>query len=671
MSESNIRKSENIFKRIWLSFKNSENNYKVFGTWIAFAILLTTVVEFLNRGAAWALWDFIKTNPWIFLLNAALVGAFTLPVFFIKRRGLYYSIIGFIYLAFSFANSIIVAVRGIPLTFSDLYTFQEGLSLAGQYLSTSVFIAIAVFVVVLIVLIVLLWLRGRRNKRFSGVIVTILAVVISMTSLAAGRLAIANETITIYPWNLLYSYKENGFGVSFVNSYTAYKRKKPVDYNKKTIESLDIDTNKELSNVDEKPNVMIVQLEAFYDVTNIKGVELSEDPIVNFKRYSEMYSSGTTYVSTIGGATARSDFESNTGMSMDYFSPGEIPYNTVLKVQPIESIAYILKEYGYDTSAIHNYTGNFYGRNTALRNLGFDNYITKEFMTNYDVSESGWPKDSILIDNIKEAMLMSDNPDYMYIMSVQNHGPYKKDIENKGITVTSEGLLEEDIKEIEYYVNEQREVDVFIDDLIKMVESTGEPTIIAFYGDHLPALSLVNNEDERVPDKYATPYFIYDNIGLSKEDEDIELFELSTKILDAINVKTGIMPQVHREYKDSEYYLDVLNLVQYDLLFGNKYIADLGSIYSSTDIKMGIKPITITGAEVNEVEENNELILTGENFTKFSTIFIGNTSYKTEFIDNNTISCVVPSNVVIYEVTVKQLGQYDAVLGSTEVFNLE
>ena len=670
MSESNIRKSQNIFKRTWLSFKNSENDYRIFTAWIVFALLLTTFVEYINRGVGWEVWNFIKTAPLVFLLNAALIGAFTLPIFFIKRRGVYYSVLGFIYFAFSFANKIIVNVRGIPLTFSDLYTFQEGLSLAGQYLSTGVFIAIAIFVVVFITLIICLWIKERKNKRFSGIIVTFLAVIISIVSLTAGRLAIANEVITIYPWNLLYSYEENGFGVSFINSYTAYKRKKPVDYNKKTMESLELDTSNELSNLKEKPNVIIVQLEAFYDVSKIDGAELSEDPIANFKKYSEKYTSGNTYVSTIGGATARSDFESNTGMSMDYFSPGEIPYNTVLKVQPIESIAYILKKYGYDTTAIHNYTGNFYGRNATLRNLGFDNYITKEYMTNFELSESGWPRDSILVENIKETLMMSDNPDYMYVMTVQNHGPYKKDIENKGITVSG-NLLEEDRKEIEYYVNEQKEVDMFIDNLIKMVDSIGEPTVVAFYGDHLPALTIVNNEGERIPDKYATPYFIYDNIGLPKEDADIELFELSTKILDSINIKGGIIPQVHREYKDNEYYLDVLNLVQYDLLFGNKYIGDLGQLYSSTDMKMGIKPITITDATINPIEENNELVVSGENFTVFSSIYIGNTKYQTEFIDNNTLKCIVPSNVEINDITVKQIGQYDAVLSSTESFNLE
>lgn len=62
---------------------------------------------------------------------------------------------------------------------------------------------------------------------------------------------------------------------------------------------------------------------------------------------------------TYGGGTVRSEFEVLTGLSTDYLPVGEIPNNNILKKQPVESLAYILRDYGYGTNVIHNYEGNF------------------------------------------------------------------------------------------------------------------------------------------------------------------------------------------------------------------------------------------------------------------------------------------------------------------------
>ena len=54
-----------------------------------------------------------------------------------------------------------------------------------------------------------------------------------------------------------------------------------------------------------------------------------------------------------------------------------------MKRMPVESLAYILKDVGYTTSAVHNHTGNFYNRDLIYKNLGFENYVSKEYMTKF------------------------------------------------------------------------------------------------------------------------------------------------------------------------------------------------------------------------------------------------------------------------------------------------
>ena len=95
------------------------------------------------------------------------------------------------------------------------------------------------------------------------------------------------------------------------------------------------------------------------------------------RKLYENFSSGLVKVPTFGGGTVRSEFEMLTGLSMGFFPVGEIPNNNVLKRMPVESLAYILKDIGYTTSAVHNHTGNFYNRDLIYKNLGFENMCLK------------------------------------------------------------------------------------------------------------------------------------------------------------------------------------------------------------------------------------------------------------------------------------------------------
>ncbi len=47
---------------------------------------------------------------------------------------------------------------------------------------------------------------------------------------------------------------------------------------------------------------------------------------------------------SVGAGTANTEFESITGMNLDFFGPGEYPYKTVLKKTSCESVAFDLKK---------------------------------------------------------------------------------------------------------------------------------------------------------------------------------------------------------------------------------------------------------------------------------------------------------------------------------------
>lgn len=86
-----------------------------------------------------------------------------------------------------------------------------------------------------------------------------------------------------------------------------------------------------------------LQLESFFDPTLVNYLDISEDPIPNFRKLMKEYSSGYYKVPSVGAGTANTEFETITGMSLHYFGPGEYPYKSILKETTCESAPYVLK----------------------------------------------------------------------------------------------------------------------------------------------------------------------------------------------------------------------------------------------------------------------------------------------------------------------------------------
>ena len=87
---------------------------------------------------------------------------------------------------------------------------------------------------------------------------------------------------------------------------------------------------------------MFVQLESYFDPTEVEWLTFSADPIPNLtESVSANYSSGYFKAPSVGAGTANTEFEVLTGMSMRFFGPGEYPYKTYVKDSNVcESAAY-------------------------------------------------------------------------------------------------------------------------------------------------------------------------------------------------------------------------------------------------------------------------------------------------------------------------------------------
>ncbi len=342
----------------------------------------------------------------------------------------------------------------------------------------------------------------------------------------------------------------------------------------------------------EMPNIVMVQLESFFDVHRLKGAEFSENPIPVFTALQNELGSSFLVVPTIGAGTVNTEFEILTGMSLDFFGAGEYPYKTVLQDQTCESICYNLKELGYSAHAIHNHEGTFYDRDLVFANLGFDTFTPAEYMVNLERNEIGWAKDKVLTEEIFNAMNSTDGQDFVYAISVQPHGKYPDEMitEQGNIDVMGWEELEEAEKEeaFEYYLSQIHETDAFIGELTAALEACEEPALLVIYGDHLPNIGL-SDEDLIDGNCLQTEYIIWNNFGLETETKDLSAYQLTAYIQELLDMNQGVLTRFHQTAAEDPGYQEELQLLQYDMLYGDKEVYGGQNPFPTTELKMGTK----------------------------------------------------------------------------------
>lgn len=516
------------------------------------------------------------------------------------------------------------------------------------------------FLIIIISSLICLFVFAPKHKHkinyalSIGILVSIIFICKYSTNLA-----MKNSIISTNFWDLVASYESYGFPYCFSTTLINNGIDRPSNYSKDTIDNISYSLKYEtefdslstlstkLNNTGTNPNIIMIQLESFFDPTFINGVEFNIDPIPNFRYLKDNYSTGSLSVSTIGGGTANTEFETISGMNLDFFGPGEYPYNTILKSKAIDSINYTLKDMGYSTHAIHNHEGNFYGRNIVFSNLGFDTFTPVEYMNVTERTPVGWAKDSSLIQPIMDALNSTDSEDFIYTISVQGHGNYPTEdiLENKPVTITN--IENESIKtSLEYYVNQLYEMDKFISDIINAVSNIDEESVIVFFGDHLPSFGFTNSSLS-TGNVHLTEYVVWDNIGLAKNDIDLEAYQLTSRVLYDLDINDGLFTKLHQNYlfganDSSEYtqmYLSELKLLQYDALYGQNYMYSESSIPKATNLHLGTKEIVLQDIYI----ENGQLVAKGENFNQNTIFLVDGNFITTTLVDNNTVTCSAPS----------------------------
>ncbi len=620
-------------------FAKNKDNYKSLVVYLAVPIVLNLVIEILSRSSVIDGFSYMFTHPVQFLCNVMIILSVLIFTILVRRRIFGLSVLSIIWITCGVVNMVLLNQRVTPFNASDLKLIDSAITIMNKYFSSLFVIFVLLLGAAVIGLVVLIFMKVPKvGYAISYVRNAIIVGLTIVAMFAIINISIDTGFMSVEFTNLTTAYNEYGFVYCFMNSLVNTGVKKPADYSEDTIDEIvdGFDNNSEENVVSGKtPNVIFIQLESFFNLNNVKDIKLSENPIPYYTQLCEQYSSGYLNVFNVGYGTCNTEFEVMTGMNLDDFGPGEFPYKTILKETTCENIAYDLKKNGYSCHAIHNNTGTFYGRNNVFKNLGYDTFTSIEYMHVDEFTPMSWAKDKFLTQEIIDTLKSTKNQDYIYTISVQGHGSYPTEpmIENPKIKVS--GVENEGQRNaIEYYANEINEMDEFVKELVAALNELGEDTVLVMYGDHLPGLGF-SNEELTNGSQYQTTYVIWNNIGLEKKDGMLEAFQLSSEVMKRIGISTGVINQYHQKYRDDEEYLSGLQNLEYDILYGKKSVYGGINPYDPTDIKMGIKDITINKIEKGTKE--GQVIIKGQNFTEYSVVYVNGDAYDTEYVDENTL----------------------------------
>lgn len=640
------------------------NNYLI-------SVLLILVIEVLARHSLTDGICFVWDHPFLTLLSAAILTAFYALALLVPKRNFVWLCITVVIVGLAVTNSILLCFRITPLAATDIALLTSVFEIMGIYLTVWQIILLVLLVLVVIAGLIYLGIRMKKQVyhpllAVCNAVISILAVVL-MIHIGDARGWLQTEFA-----NLPDAYADNGFVYCFTRSLFDRGISKPDTYDEDTVDNILEDMKKQETNeVEEKPNIIFIQLESFMDLKRMQGVTYSEEPTPVYSSLRKTCPGGFLKVPSVGAGTANTEFEILTGMTLDYFGAGEYPYKTVLQDETCESMAYNLRELGYRTGVLHNNTGSFYSRNKVFANLGFDYFVSSEYMENLSYNPIGWAKDKVLTGQIQHILKATSEPDLIYTITVQDHGKYPTELlENPHIKVS--GFAPEDEERqnaFTYYVNQCHETDAFLGSLIATLNAFEEPVVLVLYGDHLPNLDITE-EELASGNLFQTEYVIWSNkkmledYELSKKNENLYAYQLSAHVLKLLGMNNGLLTKFHQMYHNYDNYKSNLKILQYDMLYGKKEVYDGLSPYEPTDLQMGFDPIRIT--DVSSV--GGSVYVMGKNFTESSFVFIDGKKQDTVFLNENTLMVSDKELEGGEEVYVAQLTDVSAQLSSTEVF---
>ena len=251
------------------------------------------------------------------------------------------------------------------------------------------------------------------------------------------------------------------------------------------------------------PNVIVIMSESFFDPTVLPNISFSQNPVANFHRLAKGSLSGSMVVPVVGGGTSNTEFEFLGGSPHVFFGSrwyvpfvhfGRYFYRDINTTLP-----WMFRQNGYRTVAVHTFWGYFFNRNRIYHRIGFDDFVSIEYMPDA-VYKGDFVSDEYFTDRIIEQIILAEEagePLFLFGISMQNHWPFHESrYGNMELDVLSASpyLNNDELSTMNTFLQGIFDADRQLGRLVDFVESRETPTIVVFFGDHLPIMGINDHQ---------------------------------------------------------------------------------------------------------------------------------------------------------------------------------
>ena len=587
-----------------------------------FPLFCLFIMEYMNSGGVLQNLRHVRSfvlESTLSALFSSLVILLTFAVLLLlcRKAAVAAGILGFISLVFAYINYMKLATNGdnfFPADIGLIVSVGDLTAFVGGAVPRWFWVGVAA----VILWVALLWFFRAEipltwKIRIPSAVCTVLAVVLLFSSPQRSELVFGKFNMSFFNAALQRSnYIGNGFLGAFIINAVSMNVARPANYSRETIEAL-------LAGFEETPaevelfDVIVVLSESFFDVRLLEGLEFSQNPLPNFDEVMARANTygGLVYTTALYGGTIRPEFEILTGLTTDSLAPGLIPYGLIR--QDLASYVSNYGDAGYRTIALHPFNERFYSRNEAYPLIGFD-----EFFGETEISDEfepdrmrGYVTDVSLFHVMRRFLDNADGPMFMKAITIQGHQPYHPlSPDEIQIKVTSDLLTPDVLDSVTTFTQILYNADIMLGMLIDYIDERDRPTVLLFYGDHLPNLGnnhaaylqtgMFDLDNLHFTEKrlwmFSTPFLIYSNRELRQglleagADNHISTYYLLSVLAEMTGFhRTPYMNLILDHYSKTPFYniqlrlpetedssslATMQELIAYDRLIGGNYSAN-------------------------------------------------------------------------------------------------
>lgn len=449
----------------------------------------------------------------------------------------------------SLANRIKIEARYDPLVPSDFALLGEAMTATGEY---RLDLHIPILIGVLLLVGILLFFAWKCRFQKPKLLTRILAAVLAVALMTAGILTLypdktlysrlCSKTPDVSEYNVPTVFDGLGFPYCFMHNFNLYPVERPKGYSAK--EAAAWAEGGEDLGIRPDVNVLFVQCEAFSDIMydSVFTWEGTENPLYEYTLVatSSQSISGHVIVSNYGAGTANTEFDIFTGMPTLLIAEGNTSSFRVVH-HKISSLARILSDYGYENFLMHPGKHWFYNRENVYDYFGISDQIFEDQFEGSKrkgkyVSDEAFGERlcQILHDHLEQ----SDAPLGAFTISIQNHQayPYTKYEEQLAPAKLNKTVSDDTMETITVYAEGIRDSAIMLHTITDYVDTLDAPTVIVFWGDHLPALGKHFSVYQELGfdigyettlqgtlNTYCTPFTIWGNQAFCERQDMTEL----------------------------------------------------------------------------------------------------------------------------------------------------